>query len=216
LFYFVRRFRKLVIKEADIITAAETYVKEILWRDLPENITYHSINHTIDVGESVLEIGRKQNINEEDIEVLQIAAWFHDLGYTKGCDSHEKFGADMARSFLSSNGYSNEKIQQVVGCIMATTMPQNPQNNLEKILCDADMLHLASEDYFKKADLLHKEIQHTKDCKISELEWLKMNEDFLNQHCFFTDYAKEKYESKVKENLKKISQRLKSWVKKEK
>ena len=95
-------------------------------------------------------------------------------------------------------------------------MPQNPQNALEQILCDADLMHLASEDYFSKADLLHKEIEYTKSCKISEKEWLEMNENFLNQHCFFTDYAKEKYESAVKENLKKVSQRLQSWVKNKK
>ena len=113
-----------MIKEADIVTVAETYARDILWRDLPENMTYHSINHTIDVVESTLEIGRKQNINEDDIEVLLLAAWFHDLGYSKGCDNHEKVGAEMAKTFLSDNGYSNERIQKVIGCIMATQMPQ--------------------------------------------------------------------------------------------
>jgi predicted metal-dependent HD superfamily phosphohydrolase len=147
---------------------------------------------------------------------LQLAAWFHDLGYSKGCNNHEKVGAKMARKFLSEKGYFEDKIKSVIGCIMATQMPQNPQNNLEKILCDADLMHLASEDYFSKAALLHKEIEYTKRCKISEKEWMQMNEDFLNQHCFFTEYAKNKYESRVKENLKKVSNRLKSWLKKEK
>lgn len=205
-----------MIKEADIVTAAESFARKTLWDDLPENMTYHSLSHTVDVVESSLEIGRKQNVSEDDIEILQLAAWFHDLGYSKGCDNHEKVGAEMAEEFLSQKGYSEEKIQKVVGCIMATQMPQNPQNSLEQIMCDADLMHLASEDYFTKADLLHKEIEYTKSCKISEKEWMKMNEDFLNQHCFFTDYARSRYESKVKENLKKVSQRLRTWVKKEK
>ncbi len=205
-----------MIKEADIVTAAETFARETLWNDLPENMTYHSISHTVDVVESALEIGRKQGASEGDLEILQVAAWFHDLGYSKDCNNHEKIGAEMAEEFLTKRGYSKENIEKVIGCIMATQMPQNPQNNLEQILCDADLMHLASEDYFTKADLLHKEIQYTKSCKISEEEWMKMNEDFLNQHCFFTDYAKNRYESKVKENLKKVSQRLKTWVKKEK
>ncbi|MEP5612276.1 MAG: HD domain-containing protein [Cyclobacteriaceae bacterium] len=205
-----------MIKEAEIVTAAESFARETLWNDLPENMTYHSLNHTVDVVESALEIGRQQNVSEDDLEVLQVAAWFHDLGYSKGCNDHEKIGAEMAEGFLSEKGYSQEKIQKVKGCIMATQMPQNPQNNLEQIICDADLMHLADEDYFTKADLLHKEIEHTNSCKISEQEWMKMNEDFLDQHCFFTDYARNRYESKVKENLKKVSQRLKTWVKKEK
>ncbi|MEQ9402001.1 MAG: HD domain-containing protein [Cyclobacteriaceae bacterium] len=205
-----------MIKEGTIVKQAESYAREILWRDLPESMTYHSINHTIDVVESAIEIGRKQGLDEGDIEILQLAAWFHDLGYSQGCENHEKLGADMAREFLVEKDYPADRIDKVTDCIMATQMPQNPKNYLDQILCDADLIHLADEDYFSKADLLHKEIEHTKSCKISEVEWLEMNQDFLNKHCFFTEYAKTNYDSGVKENLKKVRQRLKSWVKTEK
>lgn len=203
-------------EKGNILGLVESYARDILWKELPEEITYHSINHTIDVVSSAIEIGRKQNLEDSEIELLQIAAWFHDLGYTQSAESHEQKGAEIARDFLESHGYPIEAIEKVVGCIMATQMPQNPRNYLEQILCDADLMHLAGEDYFKKADLLHKEIQFTKSCKISEIEWLRMNQDFLNKHCFFTDYAKDNYESAVKENLKKVRQRLQSWVKTEK
>jgi len=201
-----------VIREKDILEAAELYARNVLWSEMPEQMTYHTINHTIDVVESALEIGRKQSLSEEDLEILQLAAWFHDLGYSKGGENHKLEGSEMAKQFLSKKKYPQALIKKVVGCIMATQMPQNPQNYLEQIMCDADLMHLADEDYFKKADLLHKEIQHTKSCEISEKEWLQMNQDFLNKHCFFTDYAKTNYESAVKENLKKVRQRLKSWT----
>lgn len=207
---------KIVVKEDNIVGLAESYAREVLWRDLPEHITYHSINHTIEVVQSALEIGRKQGLTTDELEVLELSCWFHDLGYSKGAENHEKIGAQMARTFLENKKYPEEKIAKVEGCIMATQMPQNPKNNLEQIMCDADLMHLADDDYFKKADLLHKEIEQTKSCKISEKEWLKMNQEFLNGHCFFTDYAKNNYESAVKENLKKVRQRLKTWVKTEK
>ena len=119
----------------------------------------------------------------------------------------------MACDFLAQYDYPKEKVRKVVGCILATRMPQSPQNQLEQILCDADMMHLANHDYFAKADLLHKEIEKTKVCKIPESEWLEMNQEFLDKHCFFTDYAKNNYQSAVKENLKKVRDRLKSWKK---
>ena len=62
-----------MIKEADIVNAAESYAREILWRDLPENLTYHSISHTVDVVASAMEIGRKQNASDEELEILQLA-----------------------------------------------------------------------------------------------------------------------------------------------
>lgn len=201
---------------SSIISEVKDHAIEVLSKQLPDNMTYHSINHTIDVVASAEEIAEKQQLSEEDLELVQIAAWFHDLGYTKGCDHHEKNGAEMAREFLQEKNFPAVKIEQVVGCIMATQMPQSPKNNLEKILCDADLMHLADDDYFKKADLLHQEIETTKFCKIPENEWLQMNQEFLDKHCFFTDYAKKNYESAVKENLKKVRDRLKSWKKSKK
>lgn len=199
-----------------IIERVKRHVRDILSNDLSNDITYHSIVHTEEVAASAIEIAKKQGVREEDFEIIQIAAWFHDLGYVKGGENHEASGAKMAEQFLSSEGYSHDKIDKVVGCIIATRMPQNPQNSLEKILCDADLMHLAGHDYFKKAELLHKEIEKTKACKISDREWLKMNEEFLGNHCFFTEYAKKKYEPAVKENLKKVTEQLKSWQKKTK
>ena len=201
---------------SSIIGEVKDHAIKVLSKQLPDNMTYHSVNHTIDVVACAKEIAEKQNLSQEDQEIVQIAAWFHDLGYTRGSDQHEKDGAQMAREFLEEKEYPSDRISKIEGCIMATQMPQNPQNNLEKILCDADLMHLAGEDYFKKADLLHKEIETTKLCKISENEWLQMNQDFLDNHCFFTDYAKKNYESAVKENLKKVRDRLKSWTKSKK
>jgi len=196
-----------------IVDEVRAYVVRIISTELPDEITYHSIGHTIDVVGSCLEIAKEQNIPEEEVEMLEIAAWFHDIGYTDDMTNHEERSAERAVEFLEERGYSREKMDTVTECILATRMPQNPQNKLEHIICDADMMHLAKGDYFKKADLLHKEIVVTKSCDISEKDWLKMNEDFLDQHCFFTDYARKRYESAVKENLKKVKNRLKKWTK---
>jgi len=196
-----------------IVDEVRAYVVHVISTDLPDEITYHSIGHTIDVVTSCLEIANEQNIPEEEIEILEIAAWFHDIGYTDDMTNHEERSAERANKFLSERGHPREKIDAIIGCILATKMPQEPQNRLEQIICDADMMHLAKGDYFKKADLLHKEIVVTKSCDISEKEWLKMNEDFLDQHCFFTDYARKRYESAVKENLKKVKNRLQKWTK---
>lgn len=95
-------------------------------------------------------------------------------------------------------------------------MPQSPNNKLEEILCDADLMHLAQTNYFQKADLLHKEIENTKMCRISSQQWLEMNKEFLQKHNFFTRYARENYETAVKENLNEVHQRLDTWEKKKK
>ncbi|WP_420317447.1 HD domain-containing protein [Ekhidna sp.] len=196
-----------------VVSKVKDYVIKVLSKQLPDHMTYHSINHTIDVVDSAEEIAGTQNLKQEEIEIILIAAWFHDIGYAEGCENHEINSAKSAENFLQSLNYPTEKIELVVGCIMATQMPQNPSNIMEKVLCDADLMHLADENYFHKADLLHQEIQKTKLCEISENEWFQMNEEFLEKHCFFTEYARKNYELAVKENLKKVRDRLKSWQK---
>ncbi|WP_425389436.1 HD domain-containing protein [Ekhidna sp.] len=201
------------MSERSIVNRVKDHVIEVLSKQLADHMTYHSINHTLDVVASAEEIAATQNLSDEEMEIVQIAAWFHDIGYTKGCENHEKNGASLAKEFLNKLDYPEEKTEKVIGCIMATQMPQNPTNTMEKVLCDADLMHLADENYFHKANLLHKEIENTKFCKIPESEWFQMNEEFLDKHCFFTEYARKNYELAVKENLKKVRDRLKSWQK---
>ena len=202
-----------MVIENHILKDVESYVISFLTEHLSDDLTYHSISHTKDVVRCVNELAAEQDFTKEEVEVLNLAAWFHDVGYTKSVEEHEKCSAEMARAFLEGVDYPEERIKSVVGCILATKMPQTPSNALEQTICDADLMHLAAKDYLQKADLLHKEIEKTKFCKIPENEWLKMNQEFLKSHCFFTEYAQKTYESAVKENLKKVRERLKSWQK---
>jgi len=191
-----------------LLAEIEEYIIATLTEKLPSEIIYHSVQHTKDVVASSLEIGSKEKISDSDLEILQIAAWFHDVGYTRSCGNHESSSAAMAFEFLSERNYPEADIAKVKDCIMATQMPQEPKNELGEIICDADMLHLASDDYFQKAELLHDEMEKIQSCKISTHEWLLMNQDFLKRHAFFTNYASVHYAPLVKENLKKIDARL--------
>lgn len=199
--------------ETSVVKDVKEHVMELLSSQLSDDLTYHSINHTLDVVKSANEIAEGQSFSEDEMEIINIAAWFHDTGYTISSEDHEDYSAKIAKKYLKKKGYPEGKMAQVVGCILATKMPQTPNSKLERVLCDADLMHLANEDYFSKADLLHKEIEKTKLCKIPENEWLQMNQEFLKSHCFFTEYAHNTYDSAVKENLRKVRERLKSWQK---
>ena len=72
-----------------ILRQVKDHAIKVLTKELPDNMTYHSINHTLDVVNSVQEIADKLELNEGDTEILTIAAWFYDIGYTKGCENHE-------------------------------------------------------------------------------------------------------------------------------
>ena len=203
-------------KTADIIEKVEKYASEILKKDVGEEWTYHDHYHTSRVVEAVKVIGNESGVSEDDLEILTIAAWFHDTGYRGGCHKHEERGALCAREYLESVDYPNESILKVEGCIMATQMPQNPTNLLEEVMCDADLHHLACDDYAEMAAKMHKEVEIMKGEEISEERWNEMNYDFLKDHTYFTDYGKIHLEPLKEANLKTIKKVVKEKKKEKK
>ena len=175
---------------------------------------YHSLEHTLDVVHAVEEIAKASNLDEEALETVLLAAWFHDLGYASSVDEHEAKSVDLARNFLSNKGLAEKRIEQIAGCILATKMPQNPQNLLEEILCDADLFHLATDKYCETSCKLQKEMNFTKNMNLSDKKWLKMNKSFLGEQEFFTSYAKEHLNKGKQKNLKAIKKQLKMSKKK--
>jgi hypothetical protein len=92
-------------------------------------------------------------------------------------------------------------IQRVSSAIQATRMPQSPISQIEKILCDADLYHLATEDFKPRNQLLKQEQESLLGHKIPKKDWRKNNIKFLDGHKYFTDYGQEFLEVKKLENL---------------
>lgn len=195
-------------KTKSITREARTYAENIFRNHLPVDISYHNATHTEDVVAGALEIGRAIDLSEDDLEVLELAAWFHDVGYSEVITDHEDVSARIALSFLSEAGYPDMKAARVSGCIMATKMPQTPKNPTEQALCDADLLHLATENFFDKTRLLHNELVTACGLKITDTEWMEKNVKFISAHQYFTPYAREKYGNAKKRNLEKVTKLL--------
>ena len=136
--------------ETYLISMAETYVKRFMADKLDEKMCYHNLNHTLEVVEAAEIIGRGCKLNEDELEQVIIAAWFHDIGYYNGREDHELQSAELARSFLIKTSFPAYKIENVCSSILATKIPQSPKNLLEQVLCDADLYHLSTEKFFEK------------------------------------------------------------------
>lgn len=190
-----------------IIDQVKLFAESILV-DLPAELKYHSVDHTRDVVKAATEIANHCEVSDKEKLIVQMAAWFHDLGYSKSMDNHEEASAEIALEFMSSLAISDEDAARVVGCILATKMPQNPRNTLEEILCDADLVHLAKENYCEKSELLQEELTKTSGKVITDKDWYKGNINFITEHQFFTRYAKNRFREAVMENLKKVHERL--------
>jgi predicted metal-dependent HD superfamily phosphohydrolase len=204
--------------------SASDYVFGILKDKLQGIYVYHNYKHTEDVVDSVKKLAAKQNLSAEDTEIVTLAAWFHDTGFIERSINHEDISIRIAEDYLKSINYSDENIAKVIGCINATRYPQLPQNILEEIIADADLFHLGTKDYYDKTELLRLEWERSENKKFTDLEWLKLNIDFLTGHKYFTKYSIKNLDGSKTEKLiklqilyrKKLKKAESSTIKKEK
>ena len=170
-----------------------------------ENCVYHSIDHTENVVSKTVEIANHYKLTDPDFFSVSAAAWFHDTGYNTGpAPQHEERGAQIATDFLKKNGLAEEIIAQVAGCIMATKLPQQPQNLLEQIVCDADLYHLGTDRFTELNKKMRKEGEWHFGQKIDKHVWRDGTLSLLQSHQYHTDYAQNLLEAKKQENISRL------------
>jgi len=198
----------------NLLNEIENYVYEYYKENAPVENVYHNLAHVRNVVTVVDELGLNCKVTDEDLEILKIAAWFHDIGHMQTWEGHEEIGAKFAKDYLTSKEYPIEKIKKIEGCIIATSIPHEPKNLLEEIICDADISHIGSKDFFDQSDLLKLEIEKRENKKVSDTEWLKKNIEFLTKNNFFTKSAKLKYDERKTTNLLKLQKKYKKRLEK--
>ena len=193
-----------------LIAEAEKFVINLLNEKLTPEFTYHNIPHTQLVVKKATELAELIHIDDKQKELLTIAAWFHDTGYTKDKNNHEEASVLIAKEFLKAKGVSEDDIIAVSNIIMATKMGVVPSTTPEKIIKDADCAHIGSKNYTDTSELLRKEWELISDYKISESDWLEENITFLStKHRFFTNEAAANWEKRKGKNLAGLINRKK-------
>ena len=189
-------------KEIGIIKKAENFVFELFKTADTSKLLYHNFTHTNDVVLGCIEIGEGSNVSEEEMEILTLSAWFHDVGYLTAWENHEEIGVKHATEFLSKEGYAEKNIELVTGCILATKMGAAPQTFLQEIICDADMKGLSRENYDYRSQLLREECLLLKGVSCGEEEeWIEKEIEFLVQHVYYTKFAVLNYGPKKLQNV---------------
>lgn len=200
---------------SSIVKSAELYVINYLKQNLPTGTTYHSVSHTQYVVAATKTLIKEENISDEDAECVLIAAWFHDVGYTKGSENHEEASVKEVLSFLEDHKVPETTVNKIVNCIMVTKMPQNPKSIIEKIICDADLYHIATASFETDSKLLRAEWEFLEGRIMTDIEWYQCNSKFLKSHQFYTDFAYRNWNAMKSTNLVTNENLLKEAIQKQ-
>ncbi len=192
-----------------MVKKVEDFVFELFKSSDNSNLLFHDYKHTYDVVSAAIEIGKGSDLSEDDLELLQIAAWFHDTGYFQSPKGHEKISAEIAVKFLKSENFDPKKIEKIKALIEVTEIGKKPQNHLEEVMCDADLQNLGTSDYKNRANLLRDEALTIHGKQLDELAWLEWELKFLNEHKYYTRYMKLNYNPIKNNNIVQLKQEIK-------
>ncbi len=183
---------------------ARRYALERLDKELPAELTYHNVWHTVhDVLPAAQRLAELAGIGADETRLLEVAATFHDIGFTVQRQEHERVGAEIAAQVLPDFGFTPAQIAAIQGMIMATQLPQSPRTPLEEILADADLDVLGREDFCARNKDLQDELAAS-GIQLSDERWYSSQLQTLQNHHYWTAAARSLREAGKRENIEKV------------
>jgi predicted metal-dependent HD superfamily phosphohydrolase len=183
-------------------------VTKVSYRLTPK-LPYHNFEHEIDVYADVGVLAFLECFSDKERHLLRTAGLLHDTLFEPDYPSNEERSARVVRKTLPNLpyglAYSLEDTETVSRVVLATKFPTNPQDKLEKALCDADLANLGKPEFFDKSEQLRQE------WNVQDLEkWYQTQVAFLSSHNYYTKSARGLYEPNKKKHLKEMKKRLKT------
>lgn len=191
----------------NIVSETYDHCMEFLNNSRCKTLPFHSVQHTLDVYKYVKTIANYEEVFGSDLEPILIAALFHDTGMAETYEDHEDKSVELARKFLLEREYPEDKLKIVESCILATKMPQNPQTQEQKIICDADLYHLGLESYIFRNERLRSEWEEFFNKKYTDEEWFAINVEFLENQKFHTWFGQTVLRNRKDINCKMLKER---------
>lgn len=192
------------------VAGAERYIIDRLSRELPACCRYHSVRHTLDTVRDAEEFGAASGLSAAEMDVLRLAALFHDTGHLVSPDDHERRSADLARDVLPKFGCDAATIESIAELILATRMPCRPRTPLAELLCDADLGNLGTDRFWTCNAQVREELACAGQM-FTDREWLEKQQAFLGRFHYFSAAARTRRGAKLNENLAELKRRLEAY-----
>ncbi|HTE32615.1 MAG TPA: HD domain-containing protein, partial [Chryseolinea sp.] len=162
---------------------------------------FHGLEHTQEVVKNCTRLALLESCTPEELELLQVAAWFHDSGYIKGRKDHENESFRIANHFLRAFNLDERFLSGLSGLILSTKVPTTPDGLLQKIICDADLSHLGSIQYPYWQLKLRRELEFAEGIWMPDEAWNLKNILFFQSHRYYTVHAGALWDEQKQKNL---------------
>ncbi|MBC7912724.1 MAG: HD domain-containing protein [Pyrinomonadaceae bacterium] len=184
-----------------IIKSAEEYIFNLFKDKLPPDHVYHNYKHTYQTIKACKDIASTYNLTSRELEILLLAAIFHDTGYIETYQGHEEISIKFFNEFINGD-YPLEDIKKVEELILSTKAGNKPDGTLQEILHDADYINIGKKKFFQRAELLRIEWERLLNKTYTDLEWAEIQLNFLISTNFVTEEAIVKLDDQREVNIR--------------
>ncbi|PHS67133.1 MAG: hypothetical protein COB12_04355 [Flavobacterium sp.] len=207
--------------EKKLLNKIEVFATEFITNKNPESVIYHDISYTHRLVSAVKDISEKENVSENELELLLVSAWVFGMGYYDA----EEFKSKKINSgcmactireskpYLDSISFPTSEIDKVYEILSNTKYPIHPKTKLDFIFADALFMDFAREKGKKYVKKMYQELLIFHAINTSKKKWYDELIHLLESHTYFTNYGKSALEPKKHQlirDLKKASKALSS------
>ena len=180
-----------------VLNRVELYATHILVNELPDEIVYHDIRHTLRLISNAKKVGEYEQLSEEEMEILLIVCWFSNTGLRDSYSNGQKISKSIALEFLSDQDYPAEKLNKIATTFDNILWEEDrvpvPTTRIEKVINDARVADICD---YKKAEgqlrLIYEELLLNSDhIKLAKTGWYDVVISILDQYRLYTSYGKE-------------------------
>ncbi len=193
---------------SNVVSAASQHVLNVFNQQYDTRYLYHSYERTAGIVAKSEEIGQAMKVSDSTLEVVLLAAWFHETGYQLDASEAVDKSVDLAKDFLNAQRYPADKLNKVIAAIASTGETVNPVTTEEQMLNDAISSYSCGDSFFDQQALLRLEWELLQNRHFSNYEWQQLQMQSLLQTRFLTTYGKLNAAPKVAENIRTQKSKL--------
>ncbi|WP_121830460.1 hypothetical protein [Streptomyces sp. S1] len=179
------------------------YGRNLLARWAEPQRRYHTVDHLRAVLDRVDEL-TDQGGEGGELELVRLAAWFHDAVYRPDRSENEERSALLAEKALTEAGLTPHEVTEVARLVRLTVTHDPDDGDLNgEALCDADLAILASapDTYARYAAAVREEYAFVPEDTFREGRAAVLRHLLDLPRLFRTPYGAAVWEEKARENV---------------
>ncbi|GGR50554.1 HD domain-containing protein [Streptomyces roseolus] len=181
------------------------YGRDLLGRWAEPQRRYHTTAHlraVLDRIDELTDLGGEGG----ELELVRLAAWFHDAVYRPDRSENEERSAHLAERALTEAGLTAHEVAEVARLVRLTVTHDPAPGDLNgETLCDADLAILATDPdtYGGYAAAVREEYAFVPDAAFREGRAAVLRHLLALPRLFRTPYGAAAWEDRARENLEK-------------